>query len=361
MQENNQTPSRDALALFGSHTQRWFRKDVGQPTKVQEEAWPAIASGAHTLVSAPTGTGKTLSAFLVFLDRLMRQAQEGKLQDELYLIYISPLKSLAGDIRENLRRPLEGISREVWEQEGVHTHLPPTLNVAVRTGDTSQKERRQMIKKPPHILITTPESLYLMLSSKSGQNILGTARALIIDELHALIGSKRGAHLMLSIARLDKLCPGPVQRIGLSATIEPLEQAAEYLSPEPVIIAAPKMQKAVSIVITSPMPQERFLTEGSIWPSIAQLVYDHCKGARSVIAFVEGRLFAEKLAHYVNQIGGDGFARTHHGSLSKERRLSVEELMWGRSTAFCRWAVPCPSPAPCSVWAGRGIIPAGPV
>lgn len=327
MQENNQTPSRDALALFGSHTQRWFRKDVGQPTKVQEEAWPAIASGAHTLVSAPTGTGKTLSAFLVFLDRLMRQAEEGKLQDELYLIYISPLKSLAGDIRENLRRPLEGISREVWEQEGVHTHLPPTLNVAVRTGDTSQKERRQMIKKPPHILITTPESLYLMLSSKSGQNILGTARALIIDELHALIGSKRGAHLMLSIARLDRLCPGPVQRIGLSATIEPLEQAAEYLSPEPVIIAAPKMQKAVSIVITSPMPQERFLTEGSIWPSIAQLVYDHCKGARSVIAFVEGRLFAEKLAHYVNQIGGDGFARTHHGSLSKERRLSVEESL----------------------------------
>lgn len=317
----------NALSLFSSYTRDWFCRAVGTPTRVQEEAWPAIASGAHTLVSAPTGTGKTLSAFLVFLDRLKAEARAGELRDELQLVYISPLKSLAGDIRENLRRPLAGITGEECAAEAVHTELPPELRVAVRTGDTTQKERRQMIKKPPHILITTPESLYLMLSSKSGQKLLCTARALIIDELHALIGSKRGAHLMLSIARLDRLCPAPVQRIGLSATIEPLEQAAAYLSPEPVTIAAPDMAKAVRIEVTSPLPETRFLTEGSVWPSLARAVYEHCRDARSVIAFVEGRLFAEKLAHYVNQIAGDGFARTHHGSLSRERRFEVEEAL----------------------------------
>lgn len=317
----------NSLELFHPLTARWFAGAVGKPTAVQEEAWPAIAAGGHTLVSAPTGTGKTLSAFLVFIDRLLAEARNGSLKQELSLVYISPLKSLASDIRENLRRPLEGIFREEHDAEAFLGNTPLGLDIAIRTGDTPQNDRRRMIKSPPHILITTPESLYLMLTGKSGQAILRTARWIIIDELHAMIDSKRGAHLMLSIARLDKLCPKPLQRIGLSATLEPLSRAAEYLSPDPVTIAAPKMHKDVRLIVTSPMDGARIIQKDSVWQEIAGSVYEHCKEARSVIAFVEGRAYAEKLAYYVNQVGGEGFAKTHHGSLSKEQRFEVEHAL----------------------------------
>lgn len=313
----------DSLSVFHPLTAKWFSQNLGTPTKVQEEAWPAIAAGENTLVSAPTGTGKTLSAFLVFLDRLKEQAREGTLKQELQVIYISPLKSLAGDIRENLRKPLNGILKEEREAGGENS-TPFDLTIAVRTGDTTQSERRTMIKKPPHILITTPESLYLLLTSKSGQSLLKTAKAVILDELHALIDSKRGAHLMLSLARLDKLCQEPLQRIGLSATIEPLSLAAAYLSPEPATIVAPKMGKEVSIEVTSPLPYGQKGSKDPIWEEIAATLFEYCQGTRSVIAFVEGRRYAEKLAFYMNQLGGPGFARTHHGSLSKEQRLEVE-------------------------------------
>ena len=235
----------DTLKQFLPATERWFRKTFGEPTKIQKEAWPAIADGRHVLVSAPTGTGKTLSAFLVFIDQLGGLAGRGELKEELYVIYVSPLKSLAGDIRENLRKPLEGIEAEALEEnrfrpeseepgEGTPGGGPGKQSIgqiqaAIRTGDTPQKERQRMVKHPPHILIITPESLYLMLTSKSGRQVLKTARAIILDELHALIDTKRGAHLMLSVARLDKLCGRRLQRIGLSATIEPLELAAAYL------------------------------------------------------------------------------------------------------------------------------------
>ncbi len=317
----------NSLNIFHPFTRDWFSRSLGSPTQVQEEAWPAIASGTHTLVSAPTGTGKTLSAFLVFLDRLKTEARSGTLKQELHLIYVSPLKSLAGDIRENLKRPLIGIYEEELHSGNYEQSESPSLNVAIRTGDTTQSERRQMIKKPPHILITTPESLYLMLTSKSGQSILQTAKAIIIDELHALIDSKRGAHLMLSIARLDRLCAEPLQRIGLSATIEPLSEAAKYLSPEPVTIVAPKMHKEIRIEITSPIPERQSGIKDSVWQEVARAVYAHCKDSRSIIAFVEGRAYAEKLAYYVNLIAGDGFARTHHGSLSKEQRFEVESCL----------------------------------
>ncbi len=306
---------QNALELFQTSTANWFRQFLGTPTAVQEEAWPAIASGKSTLVSAPTGTGKTLSAFLVFIDRFNSQTREGTLKQELQLIYISPLKSLAGDIRENLRRPLNGITQF------------SELQVAIRTGDTTQKERRSMIKTPPHILITTPESLYLMLTSKSGQKILQTAQAIIIDELHALIDSKRGAHLMLSIARLDLLCKKPLQRIGLSATIEPLETAAKYLSPDPVTIVAPTMHKELRIEVTSPLSDQNIKMKNPVWQELSKAIYDKCLSSRSAIAFVEGRAYAEKLAYYINQLGGEGFARTHHGSLSKEQRFEVEHAL----------------------------------
>lgn len=315
----------NVLTLFEQETAAWFVNTLGEPTPVQKESWPIIAKGHHALISAPTGTGKTLSAFFVFLDRMKRQAQAGCLQQELQLIYVSPLKSLAADIRENLNRPLAGIGAQEM------------LSVGIRTGDTPQRDRLRMVKKPPHILIITPESLYLMLTSKTGQNILATAKAVIIDELHALIDTKRGAHLMLSLARLDHLCGRPLQRIGLSATIEPLETAAQYLAPEEVKIAAPIMRKQVRLEILSPYPDA---TKGPrkdpVWEELGKMVYQYCQDSRSVIAFVEGRRYAEKLAYYVNLLGGDGFARVHHGSLSKEQRMETElHLRDGKLRLLC--------------------------
>ena len=329
----------------------WFRRTYGAPTSVQEPAWREIASGKSTLVSAPTGTGKTLAAFLTFISDLDAKAREGMLQNELYVIYVSPLKSLAGDIRENLRRPLDGIAAMEREQ-GQSSTLK--INVAIRTGDTTQSERRRMIKKPPHILITTPESLYLLLTSVSGREMLKTARALIIDELHAIINTKRGAHMMLSAARLDELCPKPLQRIGLSATISPLEAAAEYLSPDGAAIVAPPHNKSTEITVVSPFPESGLLPEGTVWPSIARRVIELCQGVRTAICFCESRLHAEKLAFNIEtQSGGADPAQNinavqgseaspdgnpenssavfriavHHGSVSKERRAEVEELL----------------------------------
>lgn len=315
--------------LFTADTLQWFEKNLGEPTAVQQKSWPAIASGQHVLVSAPTGTGKTLSAFLVFIDKMMEQACKGTLDPSLQLIYVSPLKSLAGDIRENLKRPLEGIAKAAGQES--------PLSVAIRTGDTTSAERRRMIQKPPHILITTPESLYLLLTAKSSREILKTAKAIVIDELHAVIGSKRGAHLMLSLARLDALCGRPLQRVGLSATIKPLELAADYLSngDDKVKIVAPEMRKDFEIKIKNPIPQG-VLPENTVWPEIAREVAEIAQESKSVIAFCEGRLIAEKLAYYVNQLMGEGFARTHHGSVSKERRLEVEnDLRVGKLRLLC--------------------------
>lgn len=321
-----------SLLLFDRETAKWFDETLGVPTPVQKMAWPAIASGGHVLVSAPTGTGKTLSAFLVFLDRLKAQALNGTLERKLYLIYVSPLKSLAADIRENLRRPLAGIGGE------------ELVRVAVRTGDTTQQERQQMVRRPPHILIITPESLYLMLTGKNGQGVLCTAKAVIVDELHALIDTKRGAHLMLSLARLDALCEHPLQRIGLSATIAPLEGAAQYLAPEPVFLAAPTMEKRLRLEVLGSYVDHEKRRKDPVWEELSELVYRYCQGRRSVIAFVEGRRYAEKLAYYVNlkasqsddradggevpaSYGGGEFARVHHGSLSKEQRQETEHLL----------------------------------
>lgn len=358
----------NVLELFDPITRRWFENAFGDPTAVQKEAWPAIVAGCHTLVTAPTGTGKTLSAFLAFIDRLKAQARKEALQNELHVIYISPLKALAGDIRENLNRPLYGIADEE-RKDGIFSQ---NINIAIRTGDTSTYDRAKMVKTPPHILITTPESLYLLLTSKSGKPMLSTARVVIIDELHAMIDSKRGAHLMLSLARLDALCGHPLQRIGLSATVEPPEEAARYLVGKPinvirgtettfsfsqtypgidpsVILVSPKMRKDVAINVTAPAENMHTLPQGTIWPEIASAIYDRCENSRSVIAFVDGRMHAEKVAYYVNQqavgdvssfesggkrlqsaipnTNGDStpsFARTHHGCVSKEQRFQAE-------------------------------------
>lgn len=352
------------LDFFSKPTAEWFRHTFGEPTEVQKKAWPAIAGGNPVLVSAPTGTGKTLSAFLIFIDRLMQQAREKTLKEGVQLIYISPLKSLASDIRENLKKPLEGIAS--WEEkcggktgEGKPAEKSGTaageIAVAIRTGDTLQKERQRMVKHPPHILITTPESLYLMLTSRSGQSVLKTAQAIVIDELHALIDTKRGAHLLFCVARLEWLCGRRLQRIGLSATIEPLRLAADWLSPESAVIVAPVMKKKVEITVVGTTPAEG-RKKDPVWEELARKVYERCHGKRSVIAFSEGRRYAEKLAYYVNQIAeadstgapgnncapggtfapGSTFARVHHGSLSKDQRFEVEEaLRDGRIRLLC--------------------------
>ncbi|MDR0446131.1 MAG: DEAD/DEAH box helicase [Oscillospiraceae bacterium] len=318
---------------------KWFGRAFGAPTSVQSLAWDAIEAGRDVLASAPTGTGKTLAAFFVFIAELSERARRGELTDELFLIYVSPLKSLAEDIRENLRRPIYGIA-SVEREEGMRAGAS-LITTAVRTGDTTASERRSMLKKPPHILITTPESLYLLLTSASGQKMLRSARALIIDELHAVINTKRGAHLMLSAARLDALCSRRLQRIGLSATVAPLETAAEYLSPpgvgsDParrVEIVAPKQDKRFLIRVVSPFPESGVLPEGSIWPELARVVAQACENgengnaARTALAFTENRRAAEKLAYYVNELKGDGFALVHHGSVSKEQRRETEERL----------------------------------
>ncbi|MDR1687386.1 MAG: DEAD/DEAH box helicase [Clostridiales bacterium] len=313
---NPNTIATPALNIFSRETQQWFTQKIGSPTAVQQQGWSAILSGAHTLISAPTGAGKTLCAFLVFIDRLKELAKCGKLENNLHVIYVSPLKSLGNDIRENLKKPLSEI-------EGINFQI----TTAVRTGDTEVSERAKINKTPPHVLITTPESLYLMLTGKSSRQVLSTAKAVIIDELHAVINTKRGAHLMLSLSRLDNLCGYKLQRIGLSATVKPLDTAAAYLSPEETKIIAPKTHKKIEIEVRSAIDDMRILPEGSIWPEIAKKVYDECLNVRSTIVFVEGRLQAEKISYLVNELGGPAFSRTHHGCVSKEQRLEAEKAL----------------------------------
>ncbi|MDR3085243.1 MAG: DEAD/DEAH box helicase [Christensenellaceae bacterium] len=302
----------------------WFARCYGAPTMAQAKSWPLIAEGKNLLLSAPTGSGKTLAAFLVFIDQLRREAEEGLLPDETRLLYLSPLKSLTNDIRQNLNRPLEGLGAR-------------GVRAALRNGDTPASERQKMLRRPPHILITTPESLFLLLSSEGGRRILKTLRAVIVDELHALLDGKRGAHLQLSLARLDALCGRRLQRVGLSATVEPLETAAAFLvAPQAVEIVAPAIEKRREIEIRLPVEDFRSLPEGTVWPEIAKEILRRAEGARSILAFTEGRRQSEKLAFHLNDLGGEGFARTHHSCISKEQRLEAETaLREGRLRVLC--------------------------
>ena len=309
--------------FFSENTRKWFETAVGEPTPVQQEAWRAVAQGGDVLISAPTGTGKTLAAFLYALDRLA--ARRHCLEDKLDIIYVSPLKALGNDIRENLKKPLIGLGLEGI----VHT--------AVRTGDTTQSERARMTRRPPHILITTPESLHLMLTSERSRKMLSTASSVIIDEVHSVMGSKRGAHMMLSLERLDALCARRLQRIGLSATIRPLDVAANYISGgRGARVIAPEVKKALDIRVELAEEDMRVLPNHSIWPSIAEKAYELSQHARTMLAFVDGRQQAERLAHNINLIAGERYARTHHGCVSKEQRLEAEEqLRTGELRILC--------------------------
>jgi ATP-dependent helicase Lhr and Lhr-like helicase len=295
------------LGPFSPVIRRWFEQTFDRPTPAQERGWPAIASGRHTLIQAPTGSGKTLAAFLWALDR----ARPG---EGTQVLYVSPLKALNYDVERNLRGPLAGIGSE--------------LSVAVRTGDTPAKERAAMLRTPPDILITTPESLYLLLTSRARET-LRSVRFVILDEVHALAGTKRGAHLALSLERLERLTGEPFQRIGLSATQRPLDEIGRFVSGgREIELVDAGRAKELDLRVVVPLEDMREPGEGSsIWPSIypelLRLVQEH----RSTIVFVNNRRLAERLALRLNELAETEIARAHHGSLAREQRIEVEELL----------------------------------
>ncbi len=325
----------DILALFSPACRSWFTRNIGMPTPVQREGWAAIARGGNVLISAPTGTGKTLTAFLWAIDRMLGEAVRGALRDGIRVIYISPLKALGNDIRQNLDRPLRGIAAELGGECPVRA--------AVRTGDTTPAERRAMLRRPPHILITTPESLFIMLTGERTRGLMHDVDVVIVDELHAVMDSKRGAHLMMTLERLNELCGREVPRIGLSATVKPLALAAEYLAgfgadgaPRACARVCPDIRKRMDLQVELALPDLRVMPEGSIWPAIFRRAYDAASHCRTTLAFCEGRAIAEKLAHGVNGLGGEGFARTHHGCISREQRLEAErQLKSGQLRMMC--------------------------
>ncbi|MGH2853086.1 MAG: DEAD/DEAH box helicase, partial [Solirubrobacteraceae bacterium] len=332
-----------SLSLFTPRAREWFEAAFAEPTEAQAQAWPAIASGEHVLISAPTGSGKTLAAFLWALDRL---AVEPRAERRARVVYVSPLKALSYDIERNLRAPLQGIGADV--------------SVAIRTGDTPARERQRMLKEPPDILITTPESLYLMLTSRARETLQG-AECVIVDEIHAVAATKRGAHLALTLERLDALAreagrPEP-QRIGLSATQTPLEEVARFLvgSKRKCRIVDASARKPLDVKVHVPVESMVDLTEkegpgspasgqlrhppgsvhgdpdqplrGSIWPAIYPELLRLIREHNSTIVFVNNRRSAERLALRLNELAAAEIARAHHGSLAREERGVVEELL----------------------------------
>jgi len=299
----------DPLAVFSPETRVWFEQAFGAATPAQERGWPAIARGGHTLIQAPTGSGKTLAAFLYGIDRLNAQPGDG-----LRLLYVSPLKALNYDIERNLRGPLAGLRSE--------------LRVGVRTGDTSQKERAAMLRRPPDILITTPESLFLLLTSRARET-LRSVETVIVDEVHAVAGTKRGAHLALSLERLDRLVGKPIQRIGLSATQRPLEEIGRFVSGDREIeLVDAGRAKELDLKVVVPLDDMREPEEQqSIWPSIYPEILELVRAHRSTIVFVNNRRLAERLALRLNELAEEEIARAHHGSLAREQRVEVEELL----------------------------------
>lgn len=343
------TPS-EVLSLFGTTTRSWFEASFAAPTPAQEGAWRAISGGDNVLVIAPTGSGKTLAAFLWSLDRLAA-AEPPPEKERLRVLYVSPLKALAVDIERNLRSPLIGI-RTAAERLG----LPqPDVRVSIRTGDTPADERRRFASHPPDILITTPESLFLLLTSQA-REALRNIDVVIVDEVHAIAATKRGTHLALSLERLDALLEKPAQRIGLSATVRPVEEIATFLGgPRPVTVVSPPSEKRFELAVTVPVedmaslgeetgdiegPATGVVERTSIWPHVDRALLDLIRQHRSTIVFANSRRLAERLCARLNELAAEEdedakeIARAHHGSVSREQRALIEEdLKAGRLPA----------------------------
>jgi ATP-dependent helicase Lhr and Lhr-like helicase len=320
------------LEVLSPGTRAWFERAFEGPTPAQALGWPAIAAGGHVLIQAPTGSGKTLAAFLSGIDRLNASPGQG-----LRLLYVSPLKALNYDIERNLRSPLAGLDSE--------------LRVAVRTGDTPAEERRRMLRKPPDILITTPESLFLLLTSQARETLRGI-ETVILDEVHAVAGTKRGAHLALSLERLERLDENSFQRIGLSATQRPMEEIGRFVagSGREIQLVDAGARKELDLQVVVPVEDMRELgstselsvppiadgvqmgvgverSSRSIWPSVYPAILELVRAHRSTIVFVNNRRLAERLALRINELAGEELARAHHGSLAREQRVVVEELL----------------------------------
>jgi ATP-dependent helicase Lhr and Lhr-like helicase len=322
------------MQSFGFHAvlTRWFEEKFGTPTDPQKAGWPAIKSREHTLIAAPTGSGKTLAAFFAALDALFRDGLAGELKDETRVLYVSPLKALSNDIHKNLEEPLAGIRSALATREGKEIDV----RSAVRTGDTPAIKRQAIIRKPPHILVTTPESLYLLLTSESGRKILSTVRTLIVDEIHAVVGNRRGSHLSLSMERLAALVKHPVQRIGLSATQKPIAEVARFLvgvrgldeqgNARCTIVDAGYSRK-MDLAIEIPGSPLEAVMSNEVWSEVYHRIADLIEQHRTTIVFVNTRRLAERVTHNLAERLGKDAVTSHHGSLSAKLRLEAEDRL----------------------------------
>ncbi len=319
------------MSHFHPLVAEWFERRFASATEPQARAWPEIHAGRDVLVSAPTGSGKTLAAFLACLDRLVRAALDGSLADRTEVVYVSPLKALSNDIQKNLDAPLAEIAA-LAEEKG--TPLPP-IRTAVRTGDTTAWERQQMLRRPPHILVTTPESLFILLTAERSRAVLSTARTVIVDEIHAVVDDKRGAHLALSLARLQDLVEKAggraLQRIGLSATVRPIEEVARFLSfggeSSDVRVLDSGHRRALDLAVEVPKDELGAVASSEMWGEIYDRLAELILAHRTTLVFVNTRRLAERVAHNLCERLGADAVLAHHGSLSRRLRLSAEERL----------------------------------
>jgi ATP-dependent Lhr-like helicase len=332
----------NVLDSFHPAVANWFVRTYETPTEPQTRAWPAIQSGQHVLIAAPTGSGKTLAAFLAAIDGLVRQGVRHQLADEIQIVYVSPLKALSNDINKNLEEPLRGIREEL-----VALGYPEVeIRTLVRTGDTPQAERERMRRKPPHILVTTPESLYILLTSESGRKALSTTHTVIVDEIHALAPSKRGAHLALGLERLEQLTSRRLTRVGLSATQRPIEEVARFLvgsanrpgkdlfecsapahgASECLIVDTGHVRRRDLAIEVPESPLESVMS-GEVWGQVYDRLVELIQEHRSTLVFVNTRRLAERLARALSERLGEDQVTSHHGSLAREQRLKAEQRL----------------------------------
>src|ERR1700739_1824002 len=323
---NIQNASPSALDWAHPLVRECSRRGRGMPTEPQEQGWPHILAGRTTLISAPTGSGKTLAAFLACIDRMVRKALSGELRDRTEVLYVSPLKALGNDIKTNLEIPLG----EIQQLAATRGLLMPEIRAAVRTGDTLMPERRAMLRRPPHILVTTPESLYILLTAEKSRAILRDVETVIVDEIHAVADDKRGAHLALSLERLEALAHRPPVRIGLSATQKPIEEVAHFLTgnarPDPVIVNIGHKRQLDLGVEVPPSPLGP-VASNEMWDEVYTRIIELVEQHRSTLVFVNTRRMAERIAHQLGERIGEDNVAAHHGSLSRKLRLAAEKKL----------------------------------